>query len=150
MKKCRKYLLVILIAAVLGAVIAFLVTGSPVVLLNNAKLKKAVTAIEGEYVSLNDAVPFEWDSVYTFPPYAGKDEIEEIIGFKSRSIKDNRINEGMVHLLFVREQKVTASVLGYAENLGYRIDFVSKVTYDENAQFTVSRENGITVLSRTD
>ena len=103
-----------------------------------------------KYFKLNEVVPFDWDIVYTFQPYTPKENIEEIIGFKSSSIKENNINEGMVHLLFVKGEKVVASILGYSTNLGYRLDFPSKVTFVENAQFKVSIIDNIVTLKYLD
>lgn len=124
--------------------------GNPFVFSNNQKLENAVKSIKCDSVYLNDVVPFEWDILYTFAPYQSKKEIEQIVGFKSSSIKENNINEGMVHLLFVKDKKVVASVLGYADNLGYSIDFAMKPNYDiafsENAEFRVTRENGTVSL----
>jgi len=126
--------------AVVFIVICISLFGNPVVKYNNHRLKKAVTALEaGQPVTLNEVVPFGWDTAYTFSPYTSEQEIEEIIGFKSRSIVANNINEGMVHLIFVKGEKVQAAVLGYADNLGYYIDFFPKVEYGENAQFTVTK-----------
>lgn len=80
-----------------------------------------------------------------------KAKIAEIIGFQSNDIKENNINEGMVHLLFVKNDKVVASILGYSSNLGYNIDFASKenlnVTYAENAQFAMTKIDGTTTLT---
>jgi len=126
--------------AVVFVVICISLFGNPVVKYNNHRLKKAVTALEaGQPVTLNEVVPFGWDTAYTFSPYTSEQEIEEIIGFKSRSIVANNINEGMVHLIFVKGEKVQAAVLGYADALGYYIDFFPKVEYGENAQFTVTK-----------
>lgn len=113
--------------------------GNPVVKYNNYRLKKTVTALEeGATVTLNEVIPFEWDAVYTFSPYTSEEEIEQIIGFKSRDIVANDVNEGMVHLIFTKGEKVQAAVLGYPSNLGYRIDFFQKVTYDRKIPFTVT------------
>ena len=119
------------------------VFGNPVIRINNHRLKKAVTALEtGQTVTLNDVVPFEWDAVYTFSPYTSEEEIEKAIGFKSRDIVANNVNEGMVHLIFTKGEKVQAAVLGYPTNLGYRIDFFKKVTYDRKIPFIVTENNG--------
>ena len=139
-------------AELLLAVLAGLwLLDSLVVLVNNARLKRAVREVREDTVQLNELVPFEWDAVYTFGPYETKEEITRRIGFRDRSIKENWINEGMVHLLFVKGQRVQASVLGYPENLGYSIDFTIregwKITRTENAAFAVTRKDGITALT---
>ena len=127
----------------------YLAIGNPVISINNQKLENSIKSIDRDVIKLNEIVPFDWDVVYTFEPYASKESIEEIIGFKSADIKENNINEGMVHLLFVKDEKVVASVLGYSENFGYRLDFPSKVTYTQNAQFNVTTSEGIVILTYT-
>ncbi|MFA9423240.1 MAG: hypothetical protein ACERLG_06665, partial [Sedimentibacter sp.] len=114
---------------------------------NNSKLKQSITSIMTDSVELNQTVPFEWDVLYTFDPYTSKLQIEEIIGFKSNSIRENNINEGMVHLLFVKDEKVVASILGYSENLGYRIDFTDRVSYSDNSIFNIDKNNDVVILS---
>ena len=133
------------------AVVCFM-TGSPMMFVNGVKLKNTLQALEeGDRVFLNDIVPFEWECVYTFEPYQSREEIEEVLGFQSRRIKENNISEGMEHLLFVKGDRVTASILGYSENLGYSIRFAAKegkkVTYAENAEFTVTKSGEVTVLT---
>lgn len=151
MKKKTKASIIILACIALIAVMGYLIIGNPFIFINNQKLENEVKSIDREIVQLNDVVPFEWDTLYTFGPYQSKEEIEEIVGFKSADIKENNINEGMVHLLFVNDNKVVASILGYASNLGYSIDFTSKdgwkVTFAENAQFNITKVDGITTLT---
>ena len=151
MNRKTKIVAIILSSIVLIAIAGYLVIGNPIVYINNQKLEKSVKNINGETVQLNDVVPFEWDALYTFGPYQSKESIEEIVGFKSADIKENNINEGMVHLLFVNDNKVVASILGYASNLGYCIDFTAKnsweISFTENAQFNVTKTDDITTLT---
>lgn len=131
--------IIITVVAVIVVIFAFgyFMFGNPVVAVHNNQLKKAVTSIKNsEIVTLNEVVPFEWDTVYSFPPYTPKDEIEKVIGVKSNSIKET-VNEGMVQLIFVKDKKVTASICSYAENLGYDINFDGSVTFDSNTKFSV-------------
>lgn len=150
MKKRNKFTITIIFSTILVAILGYLVLGNPVVLINNYKLENSIKSIQSDNIKLNEVVPFDWDIVYTFQPYTPKENIEEIIGFKSSSIKENNINEGMVHLLFVKGEKVVASILGYSTNLGYRLDFPSKVTFVENAQFKVSIIDNIVTLKYLD
>lgn len=150
MKKRNKFTITIIVSTILVAILGYLVVGNPVVLINNHKLENSIKSIQSDNIKLNEVVPFDWDIVYTFQPYTPKENIEEIIGFKSSSIKENNINEGMVHLLFVKGEKVVASILGYSTNLGYRLDFPSKVTFVENAQFKVSIIDNIVTLKYLD
>nr|WP_312580094.1 hypothetical protein [Sedimentibacter sp.] len=147
MKKKTKIAIIILSCIILVAIAGYLAIGNPVILISNNKLENSIKSIDAEIIKLNEVVPFDWDIVYTFGPYASKESIEKIVGFKSDDIKENYINEGMVHLLFVKDKKVVASILGYSENLGYRIDFPSKVTFTENAQFNVTISDGVVILT---
>lgn len=128
----------------------YLLIGNPVVWMNNRRLGRAVRAVTAGTVTLNEVVPFSWDAVYTFGPYTSKQEIETAVGFKSAAIKANDINEGMVYLLFVRQDRVVACVLGYSANLGYRIDFASQVSFDEQAVFSVYPEDNVKILTHTE
>ena len=147
-----KYLKLIVCAGLAMSLILlmeYLLVGNPTVLLNNEKLGHVIDSLdeETETVDLNELVPFRWDTLYTFPAYTGKEEIAEIIGFESRDIKSNDVSEGMVHLLFVDGTTVAASILEQPESLGYDLDFPDRITYAEEAQFTVEREDGVTVLT---
>lgn len=144
----KKKIITLIIAAFAAVLLGWLFIGNPIVAYNNHRLKKAViSAANQETVEINEIIPFDWDAVYTFSPYADKAEIEKTIGFHSISVKENNISEGMVHLLFVKDKKVAASVLGYGDHLGYRIDFPSKVSFAEHALFHVSNSDGTVTLT---
>jgi len=144
MKKKSKLILVVALGILFT--LAYMIFGSPVVMLNNERLQRAVTAVNSDYVELNEIVPFKWDTAYTFEPYASVKQIEEIIGFKSRSIKET-VSEGMVQLLFVKDDKVVSSVLGYESSLGYSMNFTDKITYSDKAVFSVERDSDIVRLT---
>ena len=148
MKKKIRITTIIVSILTLIMVGVYLQRSSSMVNINNQKLQDKVKSVETESVKLNDVIPFEWDVVYTFPPYSvNKEDIEKIIGFKSRHIRVNNINEGIVHLLFVKNKEVVASVLGYSSNLGYSIQFPSEITFKQDAIFDVTNTNGIISLS---
>lgn len=147
MKRKSKLRAIIFLLIALIAITGYLVIGNPLVPINNQKLVNSINSINSDVVQINEIVPFDWDIVYTFEPYSSKESIEEIVGFKSADIKANNINEGMVHLLFVKGRKVVASVLGYSANLGYHINFSSKITFSENAKFNVTIADEIITLS---
>lgn len=119
----------------------------PIVRWNNHKLQKAVQSLEADVVNWNDVVPFDWETVYTFDPYTTIEEIEKTIGFSSRSIQET-VNEGMVQLLFVKDKRVVASVCGYPDQLGYAVSFQDKIEYTDAAQFIVTVQDGIVLLSK--
>lgn len=125
------------LAALLVLAALYLLVGNPVVAWHNRALKEAVTSISGrETVTLNEIVPFDWDVVYTFDPYASREEIEKTIGCKSRSIRES-VSEGMVQLVFVKGNAVTASVCGYPGNLGYSIVFNGQIARGDEVSFAV-------------
>lgn len=126
--------------------ISYYIIGNPFIAYNNYQLKQSIRTISKTEVTLNEVVPFEWDAVYTFTPYASRSEIEEIIGFKSNAIKET-INEGMVQLLFVKGGHVVGSVCGYADNLGYSIYFGDKVEFEEKTLFDVCIQDDIIYLT---
>lgn len=64
---------------------------------------------------------FDYDKVYVFQPYLPKEVMEEEIGFKYWKLKET-INEGMVNMLFVENNKPVAYLYGYPSDLGIYID----------------------------
>ncbi len=146
MKK-RTGMLVLTIVCVF--MVIYLAIGNPIVFYHNQQLKKSITSLEdNQKVTLNEIVPFDWDIVYTFEPYTSREEIEEIIGFQSDSIRET-VNEGMVQLLFVKGKTVTASVCGYPDKLGYFvINLEGSVSAKEEAVFLTDTDSGIVKLIR--
>lgn len=133
--KERKHVLLLIIFIILS--VGLLLVFKLGITVNNIKLKKALTGVSNvEWVTLDEVVPFKWEKVYTFTPYTSKEEIEEVIGFSSSSITET-INEGMVQLIFVKEDKIISSVCGYAGSLGYSVHFEDVVEYGEETQFAV-------------
>lgn len=130
----------ILLTAALIIGCAYLLIGNPIIAYHNYELKKSILAVSSEATTLNEVVPFEWDCVYTFSPYASKAEMEQAIGFQSRHLRET-VSENMVQLIFVNDGAVTASVCGYESVLGYRVSFPDSVTYNEEAVFAVHRDN---------
>ncbi len=147
----KKYLFAAAGVLAMALGLGYAVIGNPVVAINNRELREAVTSVSGvEAVSLNEIVPFDWDTLYTFSPYTSEAEIEEAIGFKSVSIQET-VSEGMVQLLFVKGRTITASVCGYPDNLGYNIIFPcfpESISHAENAIFSVDNSSGGTMLIR--
>lgn len=140
----------IIVSIFLLLALGYSLIGNPAIAYRNYKLKNAILSVDsGQTISLNDITPYEWDTVYTFDPYTSRQEIEEIIGFKSRYIKET-VSEGMVQLLFVKGDSVAASVCGYADNLGYRVEFNGAIDYADEAEFSVSKNEGIVALIKTE
>lgn len=140
MKK-KRYGLILIFIVLLSA--GFLFIGKPGIAINNRQLKKVFTAISDvEVITLDEVVPFEWDKVYTFTPYTSKEEIEKVIGFSSPAITET-VNEGMVQLIFVKEDKIVASVCGYSGSLGYSVQFEGMITYGAGTKFEIEYKDDI-------
>ncbi len=120
--------------------------GNPLITYHNYRLKQSIHTISKPTVTLNEIVPFEWDIVYTFAPYTSRSEIEEIIGFKSNAIQET-VSEGMVQLLFVKDNAVCGSICGYSENLGYSVHFSDKVELKDKKHFDVDIQDDIVYLT---
>lgn len=152
--RCKKPLAVVGICAVTGVIVlAFtLLTNPDSVRKNNAALKDSILNIkeDQEEMYLNELVPFEWTSVYTFAPYLNKDSQEEIIGFPSRKLQES-LSEGMMNVVFVNGEEVVASICGYGEQLGYFIEFenddsvykegYAKINKDQNAVCHITKND---------
>ena len=149
-RKQRFYIAAAAVLAVIALLWSFI--GSPVVLWHNRQLKSALTGLTDEHITLEQAAPFSWDEVYSFPPYTTVEEIQEVIGATSYNIKEST-SEGMLNLVFLDEGAVTAAVCGDPAALGYDIDLAGaagstpgKLTYGENVSFAVERADGVVRL----
>ena len=142
----RKKILVTVTIMIGLLITGYIIFGNPIITYHNYQLKQSIRTISKSEVTLNEIVPFAWETIYTFSPYTSRSEIEEIIGFKSSAVQE-AVNEGMVQLLFVKGSSVVASVCGYAENLGYRVDFVDKVNFEDHMLFDASIQDGIIYLT---
>ena len=136
MKKLFSIILIIILLCFAGC------SSSSTVKENNTTFSNAVKAISVDEVALSDLATFEWDTMYNFVHFTPKKNIEKVIGFSSKDIKET-YNEGHTQLIFVKDKKVVCSIWGYSNNLGY---FVSFGRYDgeylaiqnnETALFTV-------------
>ena len=91
-RKQRFYIAAAGVLAVIALLWSFI--GSPVVLWHNHQLKTALTGLTDTSITLEQAVPFSWDEVYTFAPYTSVEEIQEVIGTTSFNLKE-AASEGM-------------------------------------------------------
>ena len=150
-RKQRFYIAAAAVLAVIALLWSFI--GSPVVLWHNRQLKSALTGLTDEHITLEQAAPFSWDEVYSFPPYTTVEEIQEVIGTESYNIKESS-GEGMLNLVFLDEGAVTAAVCGYPADLGYEIDIAGvtdstpgRLSYGEDVSFTVEQADGVVRLT---
>lgn len=135
-------------ALLLACLLLYVLIGTPMTAAHGRALEQAIRALpeDTKTVSLNETVPFAWDTVYTFAPYTDRETIEAAIGFSSPAIRET-VNEGMVQLIFVKGRTVTASICGYADALGYEIVLPgASVSREDNASCSVSRAGGVVTL----
>lgn len=150
-RKQRFYIAAAGLLAVIA--LAWSLIGSPVVLWHNHQLKAALTGLTDTTITLEQAVPFSWDEVYTFAPYTSVEEIQEVIGTTSFNLKE-AASEGMLQLVFLDGGAVTAAVCAAPAALGYDVDLASavdstpcKLTHGENISFAVERDGGVVRLT---
>lgn len=142
-------------AAALLAVIALIysMVGSPVVLWHNHQLKTTLSTLTDTSITLEQAVPFTWDEVYSFAPNTSLDEIKETIGTDSYNLKESA-SEGMLQLVFLDQGAVAAAVCDTPADLGYDLVLTgwegssAHLTYGENVSFTVAQEDGVVRLEQ--
>lgn len=67
-------------------------------------------------------MPFEWDTIYSFPPYYPKDQVAKEIGIPNFPVLES-VNEGTNQTIFMHKGKVICYVYGYPENSGLYIGF---------------------------
>lgn len=103
---------------------------------NARRLKSALTALPEGSTTLEQAIPFDWEAVYSFAPYTSREEIARTIGFDSPEISET-MGEGMTQLIFVEDERVVLCICAYPENLGYDVDFAGCVRYGEHTRFAV-------------
>lgn len=84
-----------------------------------------------------DLFTLDYDKVYRFEPYQSKEEMEKQIGFKYWRLKEG-LSEGIINILFVKNNKPIAYLFGYSTNIGYYLSIqegeytkaqIDKMTY---------------------
>lgn len=143
---------IILFICVLIVIILFFywvsIRENRLIALHNQQLKQTMTSIDTsqETITLDTIIPFDWDKIYTFAPYTSKKDIEQTIGLYSDAIQET-ISEGMVQLIFVNNDTVTASICGYPENLGYQILFDDIILFGDDTVFSISQTDTVITLT---
>ena len=163
MKKKFPYLLGVVVLCCILLIVFLLLFGNPLVAWHNHQLKAALQQLPEGTVTLEEAVPFAWDTVYSFDPYTSRAEMESVMHLKSASIREG-VSEEQRSIVFTKGNKVVCSV---CNPTGYDIWLPAYTVYryssDEsrqgqysflqngrNAQFAVSRENGTVTLRYID
>ena len=137
----------------------YLLFGDPRIYINNNKLKDALTSLDDDSITLEEVIPFEWTTVYTFDPYTSLDRIKRITGSKSPALKEST-SEGMTHIVFKNNGSIVASVCAHPSSTGYSLAFFggkdtyygypdggySHIEYGDQIQFAVMKESGLVRL----
>jgi hypothetical protein len=56
------------------------------------------------------------------------------------------MNEGISQYIFVKDDKIVASICDNDSDLGYRIEFDSAINAKDKVEFKVSKKDGIIIL----
>jgi hypothetical protein len=81
------------------------------------KLSYSIPQISG---TAEDLFDIDYDTLYVFEPYQTKDEMEAQIGFKCR-VLNQVVSEGILNILFVKDNSPVAYLYGYPSTIGYFI-----------------------------
>ena len=101
----------------------------------------------GAKITLEKAVPFEWDDIYIFDAYSyNRESLEKAIGLRlpeyHQSDQDN-----MANVVIIKDKKLICYVSDFYDELGYRFEYAGHVSYGENQTFEVEYEDGMYVFS---
>lgn len=87
-------------------------------------LSENITSGRSENGNLKDLITLDYDKMYVFGPYQPIDEMEKQIGFKYSKLKEG-LNEGIVNILLVKDNKAIAYLFGYPSDTGYYLEIPS-------------------------
>lgn len=140
--KKRNILLTVLLVLLI-AIISGLIYINPFVKINNKKLVNNIQEVlTKETVTLEELIPFSFDSVYVYQPYTKKSDMEKEIGIKSRFIKDNYSDTNGTEIIVIKDNRVIASIFMDLDKDGYIIEplvYSNKLDYNDNVEFVIER-----------
>lgn len=115
---------------------------------NQTLLKAEILSIDQgvRTVNLLDVTPFEWDLVYSFEPYASKEEIYERVGYKWDRISET-VSEGMNQIVFMNESKVVCYLYGYPQNNAYGLYLPLMLEVGDDLNAELLRKDDIVYLT---
>ena len=122
----------------------FFVLANPhVAKVNSKELGRVLSQYDDKTIVLNDAVKFDYDYVIQFPPYADKKSMEEMLGFKFSFLSES-VSEGMMNILFVKDNKAVCYIYGYGENNNFYLSLPDseKIEKERTGTFFVNTKNG--------
>lgn len=114
---------------VIGAVAVFflsfflLMQGRFTSMKHHMELYYAMRALDtGSQTTLQTAVPFPWDRLYTFPTGTSKEEMVAVMGLDSE--KNLAVTGGAeLQYYFVHQNELVCAAIGTAETLGFAFDW---------------------------
>lgn len=133
---------------VMLAVLGYAFFGSPVEMYRRGELRRAMAAVGDGDVTLNEIIPFAWDTMYTYEPYMSREEVEEMMQIPVRGLKQS-VSEDAVQLVFVKNGHMVCNVCGYISREGYGFLWWSgKLDFGDETVFQAKRDaEGILWLS---
>jgi hypothetical protein len=135
----KNILLVLLVMAILAC--GLLVVDSYVIgnedNTNEKALKESIINKCTEYktIGLNELTPFEWDQVYSFPPYMDKDSMSKMSGIPEGDLSET-YNEGTMNIVFLKEKEVVCKIVGYPKEFYLSI---GDLKYENNERLLISK-----------
>lgn len=137
------------IVIVLSLFLSYLVIGNPIVAFKNKQLQNSILALNKQQtrtVKIQDIVPFEWDSAYTFSPGTNREEIVKKVGINDKSIKEPKDTEQTLYLVFLKDNKIISIINQNVSDIGYNIIFSDYIKYSDKNYFEVQLDNDIIIL----
>ncbi|PAB57976.1 hypothetical protein [Anaeromicrobium sediminis] len=104
---------------------------------NERALKESIINKCTEYktIGLNELTPFEWDEVYSFPPYMDKDSMSELSGIPKSHLSET-YSEGTMNIIFLKDKKVVCKIIGYPKEFYLSI---GDSKYEDNERLLISK-----------
>lgn len=154
MKKRRIIYLIIVTALLISTLFYFKWVYAPERLweANTTKLYETLESsdhLNGRELSgeeLAGAIPFEWDTVYSFGPYIPQEDIAAVIGISPQQVGEG-VNEGINQVFFMKKGQVICYVYGYSEHDHLYFAFPPyegshiKMSLDEKLHCKLSKDN---------
>lgn len=137
MKKRSLFSAVVGLAAIAG--LTYAAVGNPIIAINNKRLKVAIQGCTGKQANLSDLVPFPWEACYVFSSEMSKESVEQAIGARSSSIRDD-VPAGAQRIYFVRHGMVVAALEGFPSVLGVGLKGIRRTGWEDYEIFDVSRD----------
>ena len=153
-KKIMKKKVTIGLIIILILLIVLYLAGMQKINNNTDKLRSAITNIsekDGEVVSLNEIIPFEWSDLYIFEPYTDLSDIKERANISSIYLLGH-YNESPTLII---SNKGSLAAMDDESSKYFRIelsdsdDISSHINASSELPFKVSLENGVVILKET-